>query len=607
MRKIWQIREQDLISQDRLMKAISISPIIAQLLVNRNIKIVKDAEFFLNPSLLNLHDPFLMKSMAQAVARIKRAISGKEKILIYGDYDVDGISATALLSTVLKRLKADVDTFIPSRLEDGYGLSAQNISSIHKRGIELIITVDCGITAIVEVDILNSLGIDIIITDHHTPGDKLPDTDIILNPLQEGCSYPDKNLAGVGVAFKLASGLLGKDDNWLYEQLDLVSLGTVADVVPLIGENRILVKNGLSELTHTKKEGLRALIEESYLKGKEITSYHVGYILAPRINAAGRLGKPEVSLELLLTDNPKQASELAKMLTKENRSRQKMEDVVLRQAMARIETEVDFAKMLTKENRSRQKMEDVVLRQAMARIETEVDFARQRVIVLEGENWHKGIIGIVASRIVDRFYRPTVMISMDGDEGRGSCRSIRNFNLVNALSECSDFLKRYGGHKNAAGLTIDKMSLNGFKEKINLIANERISDENLIPSIKIDTEIPISSLSKDLLEDLDSLGPFGFGNPRPVFSSQNLSIRNVPQVLRRSTLKMWVTDGNITAEAIGFNMADSLPSDPLKQRIDLAYSCDLNTYKGITSIKLQIKDMRVNLPSACKTAVSTSA
>ena len=575
MRKIWQIREQDLISQDRLMKAISISPIIAQLLVNRNIKIVKDAEFFLNPSLLNLHDPFLMKSMAQAVARIKRAISGKEKILIYGDYDVDGISATALLSTVLKRLKADVDTFIPSRLEDGYGLSAQNISSIHKRGIELIITVDCGITAIVEVDILNSLGIDIIITDHHTPGDKLPDTDIILNPLQEGCSYPDKNLAGVGVAFKLASGLLGKDDNWLYEQLDLVSLGTVADVVPLLGENRILVKNGLSELTHTKKEGLRALIEESYLKGKEITSYHVGYILAPRINAAGRLGKPEVSLELLLTDNPKQASELAKMLTKENRSRQKMEDVVLRQAMARIETEVDFT--------------------------------RQRVIVLEGENWHKGIIGIVASRIVDRFYRPTVMISMDGDEGRGSCRSIRNFNLVNALSECSDFLKRYGGHKNAAGLTIDKMSLNGFKEKINLIANERISDENLIPSIKIDTEIPISSLSKDLLEDLDSLGPFGFGNPRPVFSSQNLSIRNVPQVLRRSTLKMWVTDGNITAEAIGFNMADSLPSDPLKQRIDLAYSCDLNTYKGITSIKLQIKDMRVNLPSACKTAVSTSA
>ncbi len=564
MKKIWQIKEEDSIIQDRLAKALSISPIIAQLLVNRNIRRVEDAEFFLNPSLLNLHDPFLMKSMAQAVARIKKAIRGKEKILVYGDYDVDGISATALLSAVLKRLKADVDTFIPSRLEDGYGLSEHNINSIHKKGVELIITVDCGITAVAEVEILSSFGIDIVITDHHAPANKLPDTDIILNPLQEGCSYPDKNLAGVGVAFKLASGLLGKDDNWLYQQLDLVSLGTVADVVPLIGENRILVKNGLSEITHTKKAGLRALVEESYLKGKEITSYHVGYILAPRINAAGRLGKPEASLDLLLTDNPKQASELAKMLTKENRNRQKMEDVVLRQAMARIETEVDFT--------------------------------RQRVIVLEGENWHKGIIGIVASRIVDRFYRPTVMISMDGDEGRGSCRSIRNFNLVNALSECSDLLKRYGGHKNAAGLTIDKASLNGFKEKMNLIANERISDECLIPSIKIDTEISISSLNKDLLEDLDSLGPFGFGNPRPVFSSQNLSIRNVPQILRRSTLKMWVTDGNITAEAVGFNMADSLPSDPLKQRIDLAYSCDLNTYKGITSITLQIKDMRVKAP-----------
>ncbi len=575
MRKTWQIREEDLAGKKRLLDAISISPIIAQLLINRGIRTVKDAEFFLNPSLLNLHDPFLMKSMKQAVARIKKAISSKEKILIYGDYDVDGISATALLSTVLTRLKADVETYIPSRLEDGYGLSAKNINSIHKKGIELLITVDCGITAISEVELLNSLGIDTIITDHHTPAKELPNTDIILNPLQDGCTYPDKNLAGVGVAFKLASGLLGKDDNWLYEQLDLVCLGTIADVVPLVGENRILVKNGLSELTHTKKEGLKALIEESYIKGGEITSYHVGYILAPRINAAGRLGRPETSLDLLLTDKPKKASELAKMLTKENKNRQKMEDVVLRQAMARIEGEIDFT--------------------------------QQRVIVLEGDNWHKGIIGIVASRIVDRFYRPTVMISMDGNEGRGSCRSIKNFNLFNALNECSDFLKRYGGHKYAAGLTIDRERLVGFKDRINQIAHENILPEDLIPSVKIDTEISISSLNEDLLEELNSLGPFGIGNPRPVFSSRNLSIRKMPQVLRRSTLKMWVTDGNTTAEAVGFNMADSLPSDPLKQRIDLAYSCDLNTYKGITSIKLQIKDMRVKQPSVRKVAATNLA
>jgi len=562
MRKTWQIREEDLASEKRLIHAISVPPIIAQLLINRDIRTVKDAEFFLNPSLLNLHDPFLMKSMGQAVSRIERAIRDKEKILIYGDYDVDGISATALLSSVLKRLKADVGTYIPSRLEDGYGLNKKIISSIHKKGIDLIITVDCGITAVAEVEMLNSLGVDIIITDHHTPAQQLPNTDIILNPLQDGCPYPDKNLAGVGVVFKLASGLLGKDDNWLYEQLDLVCLGTVADMVPLIGENRILVKNGLNELTHTKKEGLKALIKESYLKDKDITSYHVGYMLAPRINAAGRLGRSEISLELLLTDKPKQASELAKILTQENKNRQKMETVVLRQAMARIESEIDFT--------------------------------QQRVIVLEDDNWHKGIIGIVASRIVDRFYRPTVMISMDGDEGKGSCRSIRNFNLFNALSECSDFLKNYGGHKYAAGLTVSKARLNDFKDKINHIAHERILDEDLIPCVKIDTEISISSLNKDLLKELDSLAPFGSGNPRPVFSSRNLNIKNMPQILRRSTLKMWVTDGKTTAEAIGFNMADSLPSNHLKQKIDLAYSCDLNTYKGITSIKLQIKDMRVN-------------
>lgn len=566
MRKIWQMREEDSAGKKRLLEDISVSPIIAQLLINRDIRTVKDAKSFLRPSLLNLHDPFLMRSMKQAVSRIRRAIRDKEKILVYGDYDVDGISATALLSAVLKRLKADVDTHIPSRLEDGYGLNKKIISSIHKKGIDLLITADCGITAIPEVKMLNSLGMDIIITDHHTPAKELPDTDIILNPLQDGCPYPDKNLAGVGVVFKLASGLLGKDDNWLYEQLDLVCLGTVADIVPLIGENRILVKNGLKELTHTKKEGLKALIKESYLKGRDMTSYHVGYILAPRINAAGRLGRPEASLDLLLTDKPEQASELAKILSQENKNRQKMEDVVLRQAMARIEGEIDFT--------------------------------QQRVIVLEDDNWHKGIIGIVASRIVDRFYRPTVMISMDGDEGKGSCRSIKNFNLFNALSECSDFLKRYGGHKYAAGLTIDKERLNDFKDKINRIAHERILAEDLIPSIKIDTEISISSLNRDLLEDLDRLAPFGFGNPRPLFSSRDLSIKNIPQILRRSTLKMWVTDGKTTAEAIGFNMADSLPSNPLKQRIDLAYSCDLNTYKGITSIKLQIKDMRVNQPSA---------
>ena len=561
MRKTWQIKQQDLLVQRLLTEELSISPIMAQILINRSIRTPKEADFFLNPSLLNLHDPMLMKGMKESVSRIKQAIQKKEKILVYGDYDVDGISATALLILTLKRLGTDVTSYIPNRLNDGYGLNEKAVSIIHKKGIELLITVDCGITAISEIKSLRELGIGTIVTDHHRPDEKLPDADIILNPLQKGCPYPDKNLAGVGVAFKLAAGLLGKDDDWLYQQLDLVCLGTIADVVPLIGENRILVKNGLNELTHTKKQGLKALIEQAGLKGKDITSYYVGYILGPRINATGRLGSPHTSLELLLTDDIDKANELAKTLGVENKNRQKMEELVLRQAVARVERDIDFK--------------------------------NQRVIVLEDDSWHKGVIGIVASRLVDRFYRPTVIISIDGNEGRGSCRSIRNFNLFDALSDCSRHLKNYGGHSYAAGLTIEKNRLDDFRQTINDIANKRILPQDLIPCLNIDAEMPISALNQKLLKELDGLSPFGTGNPKPVFVSRNLKIRNIPQALRRSTIKMWVTDGKVTAEAIGFNMADFMPSDPLNQKIDIAYTYDLNVYKGITSIKLQLKDLHV--------------
>ena len=564
MRKIWQIKAEDIAAIKLLETSLSIPSVIAQVLINRGIKSPEEAEFFLKPSLLKLHDPFLMKDMEKAVLRIKKAKANKERVLVFGDYDVDGISATALMILTLKNIGIDADHYIPNRLDEGYGLNKKAIADIAKKKINLLITVDCGITAIKEVKELRTLGIDVLITDHHTPAQELPNTDIILNPLQENCNYPDKNLAGVGVAFKLASALLGARDDVLYENLDLVCLGTVADMVPLIGENRILVKNGLNELTHTKKIGLKALIEHSYLKGKDMTAHYVGYILSPRINATGRLGSPELSLKLLLTQDDKEAGELAKKLDQENKNRQKMEETVLRQAIAKVEREVDFT--------------------------------QHRIIVLDDEKWHKGVIGIVASRLVNKFYRPTVMISMDGKEGRGSCRSIKNFNIHDALKDCSDILENYGGHKYAAGLTLCRNRLDDFKKRINDIAHENIVTEDLVPVIKIDMDMPISLLNEKLINDLDELSPFGLGNPKPVFSSSSLNIRNTPQILRRSTLKMWVTDGKITAEAVGFNMADSLPSDPLNQKIDLAYSCDLNTYKGIDSIKLQIKDMRLSSP-----------
>ena len=556
--------QQDLLQQGLLMKELSISSTTAQILINRSIRTPEQAQFFLQPSLVKLHEPMLMKGMREAVYRIRQAIRQKEKILVYGDYDVDGISAAALLTLVLKKLKADVNCHIPSRMDEGYGLNSKSVKLIYKKGIDLLITVDCGITAIPEINELNALGVYTIITDHHTPEENLPDAGVILNPLQKGCNYPDKCLAGVGIAFKLATALLDKDDHWLYEQLDLVCLGTVADVVPLVGENRILVKNGLDELTHTKKQGLKALIGEASLSGKNITSYFVGYILGPRINAAGRLGSPQTSLDLLLTDDPEQAKRLAKALTGENRNRQKMEELVLKQAVARVERDIDFT--------------------------------NQRVIVLEDELWHKGVIGIVASRLVDKFHRPAVLISMDGNEGRGSCRSIKNFNLFNALSDCSEYLKNYGGHSYAAGLTIEKSRLGDFRKKINAIANDTMLTQDLVPCIKVDAEIPVSTLDKSLLEELDRLSPFGIGNPKPVFVSRNLKIRSGPHALRRSTVKMWVTDGKVTAEAIGFNMVDFMPSDPVNQKVDIAYTCDLNEYKGITSIRLQLKDLHVNIP-----------
>ncbi|MFH1868001.1 MAG: single-stranded-DNA-specific exonuclease RecJ [Candidatus Omnitrophota bacterium] len=561
MRKTWNIRPKDPTAQKKLTDTLGISPVIAQLLINRNIRTLKEAEGFLNPGLLNLFDPFLMKGMKRAVARIRKAISNKERIMVYGDYDVDGISATALLSLVFKKMGVEVGHYIPNRLEEGYGLNGKAINEIKKKKVELLITVDCGVTACQEIDELNRAGIDTIVTDHHNPTKALPRAYVVLDPMQEDCPYPDKNLSGTGVAFKLASALLGKDSDSLYEHLDLVCLGTVADVVPLIGENRILVKNGLDELTHTKKQGLKALVEISYLKGKDITSHSVGYVLGPRINAAGRLGSPEFALRLLLTDDAHEAKKLAKALDQENRNRQKMEESVLRQALAKVEREVNFKE--------------------------------DRVIVLEDDKWHRGVIGIVASRLVDRFYRPTVMISMDGDEGRGSCRSIKNFHLFNVLSECSSLLKNYGGHSYAAGLTLQRDRLLDFKEMINNIAQDRIIKDDLIPNINIDIDIPIASLNKRLLSELDELSPFGIGNPKPVFSSRDLSIKTPPRILRRNGVKMWVTDGKTTAEAIGFNISDSLPSDPLQQKVDLAYTCNLNTYKGITSIQLQLKDMRL--------------
>lgn len=562
MIKRWVIKKIDRTKQKILSDELSISSITAQILLNRGIATPHKAYEFLKPGLLNLKNPFLMKGMYKSVSRIKRAIREKEGIMIHGDYDVDGICATALLEITLKNMGAKVNHYIPDRIQEGYGINENAIKFAINRKTKLFISVDCGITAIKQIAQLNRAGIDVIVTDHHQPSDKLPGAFSVLNPLQKDCPYPYKDLAGVGVVFKLISALYGVDSDYIYEHLDLVCLGTVSDVVPLTGENRILVKNGLEQLTNSKKKGLQSLVSVARLKGKDMTSHYVGYILGPRINAAGRLRSAETALRLLLTDDLEEAHQLAESL-----------DI---------------------ENRNRQKLEQRTLTEALAKLERYTDFKQDRIIILQDENWHFGVIGIVASRLVDRFHRPALIITTKGKVAKGSGRSIKKFHLVEVLGECSHLLENFGGHRYAAGLTLRKKHLEDFRKLINQIAQKSLKAEDFIPTVDIDMEIGFKSLSDRLFKEMDELAPFGLGNPHPVFTTKNLKVKKPPQIIGRGTIKMWVTDGNRICEAIGFRMADIIPSDIMNEDIDLAYTCSLNTYKGVKSIQLQLKDMRVN-------------
>ncbi|UCH11886.1 MAG: single-stranded-DNA-specific exonuclease RecJ [Candidatus Omnitrophota bacterium] len=564
MTKKWLIKKTDLERQKILSNELSVSRITAQILLNRGIDTPGSAYEFLRPSLLDLRDPFLMNGMRKSVSRIKKAIERKEQILIHGDYDVDGICATTLLELVLKKMGAKVSHYIPDRIMEGFGISENAIKLAIKRKTKLFISVDCGITAKEQTKQLNSAGIDVIITDHHQPSGDLPDAFSILNPLQKCCRYPYKDLAGVGVAFKLASALCGVDSDCIYEHLDLVCLGTVSDVVPITDENRILTKFGLEQVTNTKKKGLQALISVARLKGKEMSSHYVGYILGPRINAAGRLSSAEKALQLLLTDNSQEADLLAETL-----------DV---------------------ENRNRQKLEQQTLTQALAKLEQTINFKQDRIIVLQDENWHSGVIGIVASRLVDRYHRPALIMTTKGKIVKGSGRSIKNFHLVEALDKCSHLLENFGGHCYAAGLTMHKGYLEDFRKLINEIAQSSLKAEDLIPTVEIDMEIGFKSLSDRFFKEMSQLAPFGLANHRPVFATKNLKIKSPQQIIGRDTIKMWVTDGDRTCEAIGFRMAGNAPANITDEDIDLAYTCSLNTYRGVKSIQLQLKDIQVKSP-----------
>jgi len=563
--KKWSIRQSDKSQQNTLADSLSVSAIVAQLLINRGLEKIEEAKTFLSGDVTELYDPFLMKGMREAVERLRGAIERKEKILIHGDYDVDGVTSISLLIFTLRKFGINPQYYIPDRLSEGYGLSEEGVKYAIEIGASLLVTVDCGIKSYEEVALLNKHNIDVIITDHHEVGRILPPALAIINPLQKDCAYPDKNLSGVSIAFKLCEALCSlfhSKDAWDY--LDLVTLGTISDVAPLVGENRILVKEGFKILNNSgSNKGIRALIEASSLKNKNLGSFEISFILGPRINAVGRLGSAETAVELLLTEDVERAKVLAKRLNEANRERQKIEGSTLKEAISKVEREINFKD--------------------------------HKVIVLDNEDWHTGVIGIVASRISDRFYRPTILISKKDGVGRGSGRSIKNFHLFEALMGCEDILKQYGGHKYACGLTILEKNLTRFKKTINEIANEVLVPSDLVPHIDIDMEIPLSSLDEGIVEDITGLQPFGARNPEPLFCSRNLRLTQPPRMLKNDHVKFWVSDGNRNFEAIGFGLARDSDTESILRKcpeIDLAYTASFNTWQGVRNIQLKIEDIR---------------
>ena len=560
MNKNWCVKAPNPQQQAVLSNSLNIHPIVAQLLINRKITSVPAAQAFLSCDLSSLHDPFLLKDMDVAIGRIRQARKKQERVLIYGDYDVDGVTSSVLMNKTLRAGGMDVIHYIPHRVHEGYGLNHSIAEFAQKNKVGLLITVDCGITDVDEVSALNQVGIDVVIFDHHEPlKHALPPAVAVVNPKRKDCPYPFKDLAAVGLVYKLAQALLGRGAQ---EFLDLVAVGTIADVAELNGENRVFAKEGLNRIPTTKNNGLLALIHSSGIKGKQIRPHSVGFILGPRINATGRIGSAEKALNLLLSDDLKEAHELAK----------KLEDM----------------------NRERQKTQNAMIEEAISMVEREINFKDDKIIVLSKEGWHRGVIGIVAARLAEKYYRPSIVISLEKGIGTGSARSVDDFHIYDALTYCSDYLENFGGHQFAAGLTIREEKIDLFQKALNEFAGRHLTPELLTPTLELDSEIALVDVNMDLVKSIETLEPYGEGNPLPLFCSRRLSVKTPPALLGRDTLKFWVTDGLVTFSAVGFGMGRYFDLVTRNSEIDLAYHLTVDTWNKEPTVQLKVKDIKVS-------------
>ena len=566
MSKVWKTARVDEHLAGRLASEISIPLPLATVLVARGFSDAKSVDRFLHPRLSDVTDPFLLPGMEMAVDRIWRAIDAKQRMAVFGDYDVDGITSTALLIRVLRRLGAHATPFLPHRIDDGYGLAPETLQRcLDQCRPQLVITVDCGTSASDAVKRAGQAGVDVVVTDHHESSGTVSPALAVVNP-KLGSDENAKMLAGVGVAFKLCHALLkqgrkeGRNEAGavdLRQYLDLVGVGTIADVVPLRAENRILARYGLDQLNKTQSVGLKALVDVIGVQGP-LDAYHVGFLIGPRLNAAGRLGDAQASLELLLTEDAQRAGELAGQLDRSNRERQSVEKQMVEEATRDLEGSFDPKKHFG--------------------------------LVLARKGWHPGVIGIVASRICQSYRRPTIVISLDEtDEGRGSCRSIEEFNMVERLAECSDLLIRFGGHAMAAGLDVPVSKIDAFREKFNEVALHALEGIDLRPVQKIDAWIDLREADPGLLEGIERMRPFGLGNPTPTWGSRGARLVGQPRVLKEKHLKMWVASGAAQLEAVAFGQAQNpIPSGLL----DIAFQLEMNSFRGRESLQLKIQDFR---------------